>query len=121
MIKQNYVIYQQSKQHSRHGGMITKLLAIGVRDRKDYVTYIDPTNYNYQQWQPLVQNPTAGYLLGHMRVKNQDKCILNADSQFKVLAVTATPDVLLYELHDIWKEQDEAPAPNHFRELFEDV
>lgn len=118
-IIQNYVIYDQKSGVSRYGGRLITVRAIGVTDRKDYTTYIDPTNYNSQNWIDVTSKPSGGFLVKGLKVKNEEKRILNADSKFTVLAETHIPDPILIELHEIWKEQDEAKTPNTFRELFE--
>ena len=115
-IKQNYVIYNQRSGVSKHGGRLITINAIGVTDRKEYITYIDPTNYNSQHWIDVTNKPTGGFLVKGLNIKKDN--ILNADSKFQVVAETLTPEPILVELHDIWKEQDEVKAPNTFRDLF---
>lgn len=116
-IKQNYVIYNQKSGMSRHGGRLITVNAIGVTDRKEYITYIDPTNYNSKNWVDVISKPSGGFLVKGLNVKKDN--IINADSKFQVLAETITPDPILVELHEIWKEQDEKKTANTFRDLFE--
>ena len=119
MINQNYVIYNQKTTGSKHGGTVTTVNAIGVSDRKEYITYIDPTNFNSQNWIDIVSKPKSGFLVKGLKVKNFDKKnIINADSKPVILAETITPDPILVELYEIWKEQDETP-PTTFKDLFD--
>ena len=114
---QKYVIYNQKTGISKHGGTLITINAIGVEDRKEYITYIDPTNYNAQNWIDIVSKPKGGFLVKGLKVKQKN--IINADSKFTVLAETHTPEPILVELHNKWKEEDELPPPNTFRDLFE--
>jgi hypothetical protein len=118
MIKQNYVIYSQKSSVSRHGGRITTINAIGVQDRKDYITYIDPTNFNSQNWQDIITKPNNAFIVHGLTVKNiQGKYIINADSKPRIIAETSDPSTLLYELHELWREQDEPKTK--FKDLFD--
>ena len=114
---QNYVIYEQHTKISKYGGTVITVNVIGVQDRKEYITYIDPTNYNAQNWTDITSNPQGGFLVSGLKVKKDN--ILNADSKFTVLAATHTRDALLSELHEVWKTQDEKKTANTFRDLFE--
>lgn len=118
-IKQNYVIYRQKTSVSKYGGRIFTIYAIGVKDRREYVTYIDPTNFNSQKWIDITTKSGNGFLVTGLNIKDEKKGVINADSQFKILAETHNPDPLLVELYELWKEQDNEKPPTNFRDLFE--
>jgi hypothetical protein len=116
-ITQNYIIYEQRRGVSRYGGPMITVKMIGVTDELDYVTYIDPSNFNSQKWIDVTSKPGGGFLIQGLEVK-KDK-IINADSNFVVLAETITPEPILAELNAISKQRREKKTETTFRDLFE--
>lgn len=114
--KQHYVIYNQRRGVSKHGGALITIKAKGVTDGNEYITYIDPTNFNSQNWIDITSKPEAGYLVKGMNIKRDN--ILNADSKFTVLAETHTAEIMLAELDKVWQERNR--PKNTFRDLFDD-
>lgn len=117
-ISQPYIIMKQSTKRSKHGGTYTKVDMVGVNDRQMYHTYIDPTNFNFKNWEHIVRNPENGFVIRGIKVKNSKEYLVSADSKPIIEWEHDEPEVILSQLKEIWDSQDKEP-PSTFRELFE--
>ena len=114
-MSQYYTIINQRQIASRHGGTVTEITLVGVKDRILYRTYIDTYNRNYAVWSEIIHNPLQGYLLGGLKVKSTTKALINADSPVEILYTTEDPDEIYNELLSVWQRTDQV---NTFGILF---
>lgn len=113
------VIKQQSSTSKVYGTPMTKITFIGVKDRQEYVTYIDQPNKNYRNWQHIINNPTHGFVLRGLKTKDfKDKTLINADSK-PIIEWEDDDDVeIMQVLAEIWAEQDRRDGSDKFSDLF---
>lgn len=107
---QPYIVLRQHPMKSKHGGTIYHVILIGVVDRCEYHTYIDPSNRNYKYWTRVVENPDDGFVIKNCQIKKED--LISADSRISIVWQTDDANVVFDELYDIWREQD-AERANH--------
>jgi hypothetical protein len=115
MSNQYYAIIQQRQLKSKHGGDITEISMVGVKDRILYRTYVDSFNRNYSLWAPIIHNPLHGYLLTGIKIKSSTKALVNADSAVQVIFETTDNTELYSEIVAAWQKQDKT----QYQELFE--
>ena len=116
---QPYIIATQKTGLSKYGGTLITITMIGINDRKEYKTYIDPRNHNYANWQHVVMHPQNGFVIRNLKVKNKDKLLISADSQPIIEWEHDDPEVIFAQLEELWKEQDHQRTATTFRDLFE--
>lgn len=114
-IKQYYTIIKQQQIKSKHGGKITELTLVGIKDRCLYRTYIDPYNRNYSFWSSIIHNPLHGYLLSGLKIKSQTRALIDADSPVEVVYECRDPEEIYNELLEVWQKQD---STSQFGNLF---
>lgn len=116
---QHYAIVKQETRYSKYGGVITTITLIGLDDRKEYTTYIDPDNFNSKNWHHIVRHPEHGFILKGLKVKkNTDKNIINADSDPIIAWEHENIDDVVSAIMDKWQQQDEARRPPSFHDFF---
>ena len=116
---QHYAIVKQETKYSKYGGVITTITLVGLDDRCEYTTYIDPSNFNSKNWQHILRHPEHGFILSGPRVKkNQKKNIINADSDPVIAWEHTNVDDVLTAIMDKWHQQDEARRPPSFDDFF---
>lgn len=99
--------------NSKHGGMVYEVEFIGIKTKKAYKSYIDPSNNNFGHWRMILEvAENKGVVLSGMKYKDEDKAILNADSSAKTEYIV-TKDELAEVLEEYWDSQ------NKFKKLFE--
>lgn len=119
MANQHYAIVKQETKYSKYGGVITTITLVGLDDRCEYTTYIDPSNFNSKNWQHIVRHPEHGFILKGLKVKkNQTKNIINADSDPVIAWEHENIDAVLDAIMDKWRQQDEARRPPSFGDFF---
>jgi len=118
-MSQPYIIISQKTGLSKYGGTLITINMIGVNDRQEYKTYIDPRNFNYANWQHITQNPGHGFVIRSLKIKNKDKRLISADSKPIIEWEHDDPEVILAQLEEIWNEQDNQRTATTFRDLFE--
>lgn len=92
---------------SRHGGDVWELTLTGIRSQKNYKTYCDPSNHNWQHWAGIVDvAQRKGVVLSGLKIKDPTKNLINADSSVRPEYIVPT-EVLLEELEKYWKSQDQ--------------
>lgn len=80
-----FYIVTQEDQPSRHGGYITEIKMLNLRNGQEYHTYVDESNRNYKYWRDIVQHPFEGYVIRNLKQKSQrDPGLISADSRVKV-------------------------------------
>jgi hypothetical protein len=117
---QNYVVLTQEKGLSKiTGHPYVKIILVGTKDRREYVTYVDSANYNQKNWFHILNNPQNGFILKNLRTKvSKDKLFIDADSQPQIAGEHDSLDHLLSILMEVWDEQDNRDKTN-FKDLFE--
>jgi hypothetical protein len=113
-----YAVLAQEKRPSKYGGMIVKITMVGVLDRKEYHTYIDPLNLNIKNWAHIINNPDDGFILTDLRLKRGSEDLINADSEPVIDGQYTDINVMLDLLQQIWAKQDKANNPHRFSDLF---
>lgn len=116
---QPYIVIEQRTGLSKYGGVLHTIKMIGVNDRKEYKTYVDPRNHNFQNWAHIVNNPKHGFVIRSCKVKNQEKFLISADSKPIIEWEHDDTSVILAQLEEIWKEEDAKRNATTFRELFD--
>lgn len=116
---QLYMVIKQEPGHSRHlGTPLVKITFVGITDRREYVTYVDLPNHNRKNWQHIIDNPTRGYVLRNLQIKqHRDRLLINADSQPLIEVEEASLEPILNVVESHWDRQDQ--GPNRFGDLFE--
>lgn len=119
-MKQPYIVLKQEQSTSkRFGTPMTKITLLGVKDRKEYITYIDAPNHNHKNWDHIVRNPEHGFVLRNLRTKtHKDKDLIDADSK-PIIEWEDVDDVeIMNQLADIWAEEDKRNGTDKFSDLF---
>lgn len=123
-IKQPYIILEQRQGFSqKYGTEMTTLILVGVKDRREYVTYIDTPNRNVKHWQHILNKPTHGFVLRNLKLTNKTtskgQTIINADSEPIIEWETDTLDEVLVDAQKFWAEEDKRNGSDKFGDLFE--
>lgn len=119
-MRQPYIILKQEQRVSkRYGTPMTKITLLGVKDRKEYVTYIDAPNRNHKNWDHIVRNPEHGFVLRNLRTKtHKDQTLIDADSHPIIDWEDVNDQEILRQLAEIWAEEDLRNNTDKFRDLF---
>lgn len=102
-MSQVYCILNQRKFLSRWGGDCYKIHLVGVDDQKIYLTYIQPSNDNFEHWRHIINNPDHAFLIEGLRIKRNTEDIIHADSKPTIVHETSEPDQLADFLAQIWQ------------------
>jgi hypothetical protein len=120
-IKQPYVVLKQDWGRSKHlGTEYVKITVMGIKDRKEYVTYVDTPNHNYKNWEHIIRNPNHGFVIRNLKTKqHKGKELVDADSK-PIIEIEDTDDVeIMRQIAEIWAEEDLKNDSDKFRDLFE--
>lgn len=120
-MKQPYVILKQEWGRSRHlGTEYVKITFLGIKDRQEYVTYVDSPNHNYKNWSHIINNPTHGFVVRNLKTKeHKGRTLISADSK-PIIDWEDTDDVeIMRQVSEIWAEEDLKNDSDKFRDLFE--
>jgi hypothetical protein len=104
---QYYAVIKQREFHSKYGGIATEIILVNLKSRQEYKTYIDGRNFNSVNWQHILRHPERGYILSGIKIKDQEKHILNADSDPVISFESESQDVVFDEIMSYWAEQDQ--------------
>ena len=118
MVKQPFIILKQTQIFSKYGGTVWRIDMVGVRDRADYVTYVDPRNSNYEGWAHIIRNREHGFVIRMLKEKKDKDGLISADSRPIIEWQHDDKDVILKQLADLWQDQDADKDPTTFRDLF---
>jgi hypothetical protein len=123
-IKQPYIVLEQRQGHSqKYGTEMTTIIMVGVKDRREYVTYIDSPNRNAANWQHITRNTTHGFVLRNLNTTakstKKGQTIINADSQPIIEWETDTLDEVLVDAQKYWEQEDLKKDSDKFGDLFE--
>lgn len=119
-MKQPYIVLKQEQSTSkRFGTPMTKITLLGVKDRKEYITYIDAPNRNHKNWDHIVRNPDHGFILSNLKTKqHKDKDLIDADSKPLIQREDYDDVEIMKELAEIWAEEDLRNNTDKFSDLF---
>lgn len=102
---------------------MTTLILVGVKDRREYVTYVDTPNRNAENWGHITRNPGHGFVLRNLQTTNKTtkkgQTIINADSQAIIEWETDSLDEVLIDAQKYWEEEDRKNLSDKFGDLFE--
>ncbi len=118
-VNQPYVVLKQESRTSKISGQpMTKITLLGVKDRKEYVTYIDSPNKNHKHWQHIIENPTHGFVLRNLKVKRyKDRELIDADSRVIIEWEDVDDVEILRQMAEIWAEEELRNETDSFRVL----
>lgn len=120
-MKQPYIVLKQERRFSKvTGSPMTKITLLGVKDRQEYITYIDTPNRNHDNWAHIVNNPEHGFILRNLRTINRkDKTLIDADSKPIIEWEDEDDTEILKQLAEVWAEEDRKNGSDKFSDLFE--
>jgi len=123
-MKQPYIVIEQRPGYSKIAGTpMTTLILVGVKDRREYVTYVDTPNRNAQHWSHITRHANHGFVLRNLTATNKTtkkgQCIINADSEPIIEWETDTLDEVLVDAQKFWAEEDRKNDSDKFGDLFE--
>jgi hypothetical protein len=123
-IKQPYIVVEQRAGYSKIAGTpMTTLILVGVKDRREYVTYVDTPNRNATNWQHITRHPEHGFVLRNLNTTNKTtkkgQTIINADSEPIIEWETDELDEVLIDAQKYWDEEDRKNDSDKFGDLFE--
>jgi hypothetical protein len=120
-MKQPYVIIKQESRFSKiTGAPMTKITFLGIKDRQEYVTYIDSPNRNHDNWQHITNNPEHGFVVRSLRTKKaKGKTLIDADSKPVIEWEDDDDTEIMRQLSEVWAEEDRKNDSDKFRDFFE--
>ena len=123
-IKQPYIVVEQRPGYSKIAGTpMTTLILIGVKDRREYVTYVDTPNRNAAHWAHITRHATHGFVLRNLTPTNKTtkkgQTIINADSEPIIEWEADSLDEVLIDAQRYWEEEDRKNLSDKFGDLFE--
>jgi hypothetical protein len=120
-IIQPYVVLKQEWGRSRHlGTEYVKITFLGIKDRKEYVTYVDSPNHNFKNWSHIINNPKHGFVVRNLKTKtHKAKTLIDADSKPIIEWEDDTDTEIMRQVSEIWAEEDVKANSDKFRDLFE--
>lgn len=112
---QYFTVLKQQQIKSRHGNRVIELTLVGITDRLLYKTYLDPNNRNYKAWSSIIHQPYYGFVLSGLKIKDQEKGLVSADSKIRIVYQTEYQSEVYNELIHAWQTQD---AGNRYEDFF---
>ena len=128
MANEYYAIIEQKNGLSQYSGRpYTKITMLNLGNRQEYVTYVDTSNHNKENWHYIVNHPTWGFVVGNVKlVTRKGKTVVDADSDPVIVDTDQDANNLLLELKKAWAEADAAESQkssqgcnNNFNDLFQ--
>lgn len=120
-ITQPYVVLKQEARTSKkYGTPMTKITFMGIKDRREYVTYIDAPHRNYKNWQHIINNPQHGFVLRNLKTKlHKGQELIDADSTPIIDWEDDNDTEIMRQIAEYWAEEDRRNGTDKFRDLFE--
>lgn len=120
-MKQPFVVLKQEWGRSKHlGTEYVKITVMGIKDRKEYVTYVDTPNHNFKNWQHIINNPKHGFVIRNLRTKqHKGKTLIDADSKPIIDWEDSDDTEIMRQIAEVWAEEDLKADSDRFRDLFE--
>jgi predicted GNAT family acetyltransferase len=125
-LTQPYIVVEQKSGYSKIAGTpMTTVIMVGVKDRREYVTYVDTPNRNAVNWQHITRHADHGFVLRNLKVTDKTtkkgQSIINADSEPIIEWETDTLDEVLADAQKFWEQEDRKNGSDKFGDLFEDL
>ena len=122
-MKQPYIILEQRSGFSqKYGTQMTTITMVGVKDRREYITYVDTPNRNAANWQHITRHQDRGYVLRNLelttKVTAKGQQIINADSEPIIEWEAESLDEVLKDAQKYWAEEDRRAGSDKFGDLF---
>ena len=122
-MKQPYIVLEQRAGYSKIAGTpMTTIIMVGVKDRREYVTYVDTPNRNAEHWTHITRHPDHGFVLRNLntttKTTKKGQSIINADSEPIIEWETDTLDEVLKDAQKFWAEEDKLKDSDKFSDLF---
>ena len=119
-IKQPYVVLKQERGRSRHlGTEYVKITMMGIKDRREYHTYVDTPNHNYKNWEHIIRNPNHGFVIRNLKIKtHKGKELIDADSKIIIEIEDDDDTEIMRQIAEIWAEEDLKNNSDRFGDLF---
>ena len=108
---ETFVRTKQDRFTSRYGNRIWRIDFTGLEDRKNYYTFVDPTNRNYPNWQHIIENPESGFLISNLTLKTCAPDLISADSK-PVIEHQGDQDSINDAVKEFWQETASFHATN---------
>lgn len=123
-MKQPYIVLEQRAGYSKIAGTpMTTIVMVGVKDRREYVTYVDTPNRNAENWGHITRHADHGFVLRNLTTTNKTtrkgQTIINADSDPIIEWETDTIDEVLADAQKYWAEEDARNDSDKFSDLFD--
>jgi hypothetical protein len=120
-VKQPYVVLKQESGRSRHlGTEYVKITMMGIKDRREYHTYVDTPNHNYKNWEHIIRNPNHGFVISNIKTKqHKGRELVDADSRPMIDWEDDDDTEIMRQIAEIWAEEDLKADSDKFRDLFE--
>jgi len=123
---QQYFITEQSTRLSSFNGKpVTTIIMTGVNDRREYKTYIQRTNRNYERWASILASPDAGIFIALDNLefttsKDGKDTLISADSSPYEIQI-GDREHYATVLRDLWSAEEQAKLTGDpiFDRLFE--
>lgn len=118
-INQPYLIIKQEAATSKkYGTPMTKITLLGIKDRKEYITYVDTPHRNYKNWEHIIRNPEHGFIVRNIKTKmHKDKELVDADSKVIIEWEDVNNDEMLKQIGEIWAEEDLKNSSDRFWDI----
>lgn len=119
-VKQPYVIInQEAKTSMKYGTPMTKITLLGVKDRKEYITYVDLPHRNYKNWQHMINNPDHGFVLRNIQTKmHKGDELVDADSRPIIDVEMESLEEVMEIIGEFWDKEDLKKNSDKLRDLF---
>jgi len=119
-INQPYLIIKQEAATSKkYGTPMTKITLLGIKDRKEYITYVDTPHRNYKNWEHIIRNPEHGFIVRNIKTKiHKDKELVDADSKVIIEWEDINDQEMLKQISEVWAEEDLRAGTDKFSDLF---
>lgn len=118
---QPYLVVKQTKAFSRNTGRpYTKITLVGIKDQREYETYVEEGMRNYKHWEHIVAYPDRTFVLTNLTVKNSEDGLISADSR-PVIEHSALPEnshEIIGPITEYWEEENRRGSATTFNQLF---
>jgi hypothetical protein len=120
---QPYIVIEQRTGYSKIAGTpMTTIIMVGVKDRREYVTYVDTPNRNAAHWQHITRHIDHGFVLRNLKpttkTTKKGQTIINADSEPIIEWETDSLDEVLADAQKFWAQEDALKDSDKFSDLF---
>ena len=102
-----FITSVQNKTNGANGSDYWEIHFKTIRSRQDYHTYADPSMNNWRYWEQIIDAAqTKGVVVSHVKVKDEDKHLLNADADRMRVEYIVSKEELAQTLAEYWDKLD---------------